>query len=122
MDYAKIKEQCGDIDPHCWGCFVVFKEDDVDNVKNIIKEIDEWVYDHIPVYFEFHILEKNIQNGRLIINEKLNISYICKMYLDLDEFYYKCEEKNVECLFITDTYNNCINENYPTKEVSTIEL
>lgn len=122
MNYTKIKEQCGDIDPHCWGCFVVFKEEDIVNIKNTIKDIDEWLFDHIPTHFEFHVIEKNIEDGELLINDKLDVSYIGRLYLDLDEFYSKCEEKNIECLFITESYDNCINENYPSKNITTIEM
>ena len=122
MDYQKIKEQCGDINNHCWGSFVVFKEEDIENVKNTIKDIDEYIYDYIPEDFKFHVLDKKVENNKLIINEKIDITYICKMYFDLDEFYSKCEEKNLDCIFISDTYDNCINVNYPSKEITEISL
>ena len=100
----------------------MFKEEDIVNVKNIIRDIDECLYDLIPSSFHFHIIKKNIKGGKLIINNSFPISYICRMYFDLDEFYSKCEEKNIECIFISDTYDNCIKENHPVKQIEEINL
>lgn len=117
MWYKSIKKYCGIYENHSYGCFVVFKESDIQKIKNILIDMESI----IPTNFDFFVREKNIINDKLILNETFPISYTNRLYLDQDSFYNKCSLLNIDCLLLLEPASKCATS-YPTKYINYLEL